>query len=464
MTLCGTPPPLVRAIPRLFGTDGIRGRANVFPITTNYFLSLGQALGAYFKTHHRHPRIIIGKDTRRSGYMLEQALSAGICSVGVDTIFLGPLPTPGIAYMTRGMRATAGVVISASHNPYFDNGIKIFSADGYKLPDQVEDELEALINQDRLPQYLASASDIGSTQRIDDAIGQYAVFLKEQFPKHLTLDGLHLVLDCANGASYRVAPKVFSELGAKVTLLGAAPNGYNINDHSGALHPANLQQKVIEHQADLGLAFDGDADRLLVVDSNGELLDGDQLLGIAALYYLKQRRLKKNTLVTTVMSNIGLDVAIKKHGGKVLRTAVGDRYVVEAMRKGDYNLGGEQSGHLIFHDCTTTGDGILAALILLEIMLEKGQSLASLKSVIPQFPQLLHSIEVARKIPLDELPEFTKRVAQIEKQLGQAGRVLFRYSGTENKARIMIEGEDLASIEALLQELVELFTRSFARH
>jgi phosphoglucosamine mutase len=448
---------------KLFGTDGIRGRANVFPISPDYFLTLGQAIGAYFKKHHHHPRILIGKDTRRSGYMLEQALSAGICSVGVDSFFLGPLPSPGIAYLTRGMRATAGIVISASHNPYYDNGIKIFSADGYKLPDQAEDELEALINNNQLPAFIAGSADIGSTQRIDDAIGQYAVFLKEQFPKHLTLEGLHLVLDCANGASYRVAPKVFAELGAKVTLISAAPNGYNINENCGALHPEQLQAAVKELHADLGFAFDGDADRLVVVDGSGEILDGDMLLGICAIYYLQEKRLAKNTVVTTVMSNLGLELAIKKHGGSLLRTAVGDRYVVEAMRKGGYNLGGEQSGHLVFRDCSTTGDGILAALSVLEIILSRGLGLSALKRDIQKCPQVLHNINVARKEPLERLPLFTARIRQMEHALGDSGRILFRYSGTENKARIMIEGQEQKVVEAMAAELVALFSSSLAK-
>lgn len=448
-------PPSTPKRPRLFGTDGIRGRANAEPISAETVLKLGQAIGYYFRQHYEKPRILIGKDTRKSGYMLEQALSSGICSVGVDTFFLGPLPTPGIAYLTRGMRASAGIVISASHNPYYDNGIKIFSADGYKLPDEVENKLEDLIFSPHLNHHLPTGNAIGTTARIDDAIGQYAVFLKEQFPKHLTLEGIRIVLDCANGAAYRVAPKVFEELGAEVFLTGCQPNGTNINEACGSLHPQRLIEKVRLYKADLGIAVDGDADRVAVVDEKGELLDGDEIMAICSIHYLRQHRLKANTLVATIMSNMGLDLALKSHGGKVVRTQVGDRYVVEEIRRGGYNLGGEQSGHLIFHDCATTGDGILAALSLLEILIEKGQGLHSLKKCIQRLPQVLKSINVATKIPVQELPELSTAIAKIEKHLGAEGRVLFRYSGTEKKARIMIEGNDEDEISHLLEELAE---------
>lgn len=440
---------------KLFGTDGIRGKANVFPMSPDLILRLGQAIGKYFKDHYAHPRILIGKDTRQSGYMLEQALSSGICSVGVDTYFLGPLPTPGIAYMTRGMRANAGIVISASHNPYYDNGIKIFSSDGYKIPDAVEEELEAMVYNSSLFSDLSTGKEIGKTSRIDDAVGQYAVFLKEQFPKPLSLEGLRLVIDCANGAAYKVAPKVFEELGAEVHLIGASPNGTNINHDCGALHPQNLIDAVKLYKADIGIAVDGDADRLVIVDENGDVLDGDEILTICASYYMQNNRLNKNTVVSTIMSNMGLEVALERIGVQTIRTQVGDRYVVEEMRRGNYNLGGEQSGHLIFRDASTTGDGILAALCLLEILIQKGQKLSELKKCMQKFPQVLKNIDVPKRIPIQELPSLSREIDLIEKKLGKEGRVLFRYSGTELKARIMIEGVDHSHIHMMVNELAE---------
>ncbi|NBQ54431.1 MAG: phosphoglucosamine mutase, partial [Proteobacteria bacterium] len=360
-------------------------------------LRLGQAIGVYFRTKMAHPRILIGKDTRRSGYMLEQALCSGICSVGVDAFFLGPLPTPGIAYLTRGLRACAGIVISASHNPFHDNGIKIFSSTGYKLPDEDEDKLEALLKSDDLENHAVHGADIGTARRIEDAIGQYAVFLKEQFPKHLTLDGLRVVIDCANGASYRVAPKVFTELGAEIFMLGVEPNGININEHCGALHPQTLREKVMLYKADIGIALDGDADRLVVVDDRGDILDGDELLAICGIHMLQKNKLRNRALVSTIMSNMGLEIAMARHGGKVVRTKVGDRYVMEAMINGDYNLGGEQSGHLIFRDCATTGDGLMAALNLLEIMVESGKKVSELRHCMERVPQTMRNIKVKDK-------------------------------------------------------------------
>ncbi len=438
---------------RLFGTDGIRGVANVYPMSPDFVLRLGQAIGLYFKSRHQNPRILIGKDTRRSGYMLEQALSAGICSVGVDVGFLGPLPTPGIAYLTRGMRACAGIVISASHNPFQDNGIKIFNWDGYKLPDAVEDELETMLSRDFNGEHMPQGMGLGKARRIDDAIGQYAVFLKEQFPKNLTLEGLRVVIDCANGASYKVAPKVFEELGAEVFRVGVEPNGMNINQDCGALYPQRLKEQVHLYKADIGLAFDGDADRLIVVDNKAEIVDGDQVLAVCGTHMLKNNRLHNQVLVSTIMSNMGLDIAIGKAGGRVVRTKVGDRYVVEEMVKGNYTLGGEQSGHVVFRDSSTTGDGILAALKLLEIMVESGTSVADLKSCMTPLPQVLRNIKVKKKVPLESLPKLTRAITDVEQKLGTKGRVLFRYSGTENVARIMIEGEDLRVIESMALDL-----------
>lgn len=437
---------------RLFGTDGIRGKANKYPMSPDIVLRLGQAIGTHFKKNYPNPKILIGKDTRRSGYMLEQALSAGICSVGVDVMFLGPLPTPGIAYLTRGMRACAGIVISASHNPYWDNGIKIFSADGYKLPDEIEDQLEAIMEIDRKDS-LPIGMEIGYARRIDDAIGQYAVFLKEQFPKRHTLEGLRIVLDCANGAAYKVAPKVFSELGAELFLLGVNPDGKNINEDCGALHPQKLIEQVRLYKADIGIALDGDADRLIVVDDNAQTIDGDQTLAICGSYLKSRERLRNDGIVATVMSNMGLDQCLNRVGVKVVRSRVGDRYVMEEMRKNQFILGGEQSGHLIFNDCATTGDGILAALHLLEVMAETNKPLSELKRVMEIFPQVLKNVTVSRKIPLEDFPKLKTHIENCTKTLGNRGRVLFRYSGTENVARIMVEGENDVEIRRMASEL-----------
>jgi phosphoglucosamine mutase len=344
---------------KYFGTDGIRGEANVGAMSPAMVLRIGQAFGLMLKEKHAHPRVIIGKDTRVSGYMLEGILSAGLCSVGVDVLFLGPLPTPGVAYLTRGMRATAGIMISASHNPFHDNGIKLFDRNGYKFPDADEALIEKLMDDPNLENRLISSAEIGRARRIDDAIGQYAVFLKERFPKAFQLEGMRIVIDCANGAGYRVAPKVFSELGAEVFCINDDPNGFNINLDSGALHPEKLQEEVQRYRADIGLALDGDADRLLIVDEKGHLLDGDQIIAMCALAMKSEGQLVGNKVVVTVMSNMGLDVAMRENGIEVIRTSVGDRHVVEEMRRQKLVLGGEQSGHLLFLDSSTTGDAII---------------------------------------------------------------------------------------------------------
>lgn len=445
---------------RLFGTDGIRGKANLYPMSPDLVLRLGQAIGLHFRREYRNPRILIGKDTRRSGYMLEQALSSGICSVGVDVGFLGPLPTPGIAYLTRGMRACAGIVISASHNPFEDNGIKIFSADGYKLPDEVEIELEKMLERNPLVDDFPTGPDIGRARRIDDAIGQYAVFLKEQFPKHLSLEGLRVALDCANGAAYKVAPKVFEELGAELMLSGVSPNGSNINDKCGALYPEHLKNDVHLYKADIGLAFDGDSDRLIVVDEKSDIVDGDQVMAICATYLKKKGLLKNNTLITTVMSNMGLDIAMKNIGVKVVRAPVGDRYVMESMRGQDCIFGGEQSGHLIFRDSSTTGDGILAALKVLEVMLETGKPVSELKKCMDLLPQVLKNVRVKKKVPFEKLPALKSAIKDCEKTLGKSGRVLVRYSGTENLARIMVEGRSHNEIDTIARKLADEVTDS----
>jgi phosphoglucosamine mutase len=356
------------------------------------------------------------------------------------------------------MRASAGIVISASHNPFHDNGIKIFSADGYKLPDDVEDELERLVQDPSLAENVPTGDGIGRARRIDDAIGQYAVFLKEQFPKQLRLDGLRIVLDCANGAAYRVAPKVFAELGAEIFVIGDEPNGMNINEHCGALYPQTLREKVLLYKADLGIALDGDADRIVAIDEKGEIIDGDEMLAACGVSMLKKNTLKNKTVVSTVMSNMGLEVALTRAGGTLIRSKVGDRYVMEAMRKGDHILGGEQSGHLIFRDSSTTGDGILAGLKFLEIMVEDGRQASDLRQTMERMPQLVRNVKVKSKVPLDSLKDFQKSLRMAEKKLQGKGRILVRYSGTESLARVMVEGENRDEIEALAHDLCHELT------
>jgi len=440
---------------KLFGTDGIRGVANVDPMTGELALQLGRAIAYLFREVKGKHRIVVGKDTRLSGYMLETAMASGICSMGADVMLVGPLPTPGIAFITTSMRANAGVVISASHNPYYDNGIKIFSRDGFKLPDEMEHRIEQLILSNNLHSLRPTASEVGKAHRIDDAVGRYIVFLKHTFPNDLTLDGLRIVLDCANGAAYRVAPTVLEELGAEVIPIGVEPNGENINAACGSLHPELMSRLVVDKGADIGMALDGDGDRIVFVDRQGKEVDGDHILAICGLQLLSEGRLKKQTLVTTVMSNMGLEKAIQKAGGKVIRTKVGDRYVVEEMVRGDYNLGGEQSGHTIFLDHNTTCDGILTALQVLAIMKRQERSLDDLAKAMEPFPQVLYNVEVKAKRELSEIPEVNQKVKAIEKALGHSGRILIRYSGTEPILRIMVEGEDEARLHKFAQEIVE---------
>ncbi len=443
----------MRAHRKLFGTDGIRGVANVDPMTTEMAMLLGRAVAHYFSRGGRRGRIVIGKDTRLSGYMFETAMEAGICSMGANVMLVGPLPTPGIAFITSSMRADAGIVISASHNPYQDNGIKIFASDGFKLADGVEAELEQLMSSGELDQARPSASGVGKATKYEDARGRYIVFLKSVFPAKRTLDGIKIVVDCAHGAAYKVGPAVFEELGATVVPLGVQPDGKNINRKAGALHPEGLCAAVLKHRADLGVAFDGDADRAIFADGQGRVVDGDAIMAICAHRMLKRRELRKRTLVTTVMSNLGLERAVVGWGGKLLRTAVGDRYVVEAMRHGGYNFGGEQSGHLIFLDHMTTGDGIVAALQVLSVMGEAGRPLDELAAVMTRYPQVLVNVQVREKRPLAELSKVASLIRKIERTLGQEGRVLVRYSGTEPKARVMIEGPDQAKIQSYAEHL-----------
>lgn len=440
---------------KLFGTDGVRGVANIEPMTTEMAMQLGRAAAFVFKNGKSRHRIVIGKDTRLSGYMIENALVAGICSMGVDVLIVGPLPTPGIAFITSSMRADAGVVISASHNPYQDNGIKFFSGDGFKLPDDLELKIEDLIINNRLEELRPIAEDVGKAYRIDDAIGRYVVFLKNTFPKELDLQGLRIVLDCAHGAGYKVAPAVLTELGAEVIPLGVAPNGTNINEGCGSLYPEVMAAKVREYRADLGIALDGDADRVIFVDEKGDEVDGDHIMALCGTEMIKRGELKDKTVVATVMSNMGLDIAMKKAGGKVVRTDVGDRYVVEEMRRNGYNLGGEQSGHMIFLDHNTTGDGILSALQVLAIIQRSGKPLSELAKVMTSLPQVLVNVRVREKVDLKDIPEVKKVIDEVEAELGDKGRVLIRYSGTEPLLRVMLEGENQQRIEAQAQMIAD---------
>lgn len=445
----------------LFGTDGVRGRANVPPMTADMALTLGQAVARVFQRRggERH-RIIIGKDTRLSGYMFENALVAGICSMGVDVLQVGPMPTPGLAFLTTDMRCDAAVMISASHNPYQDNGIKFFSHDGFKLPDEIERRIEELIASGKLEDLRAPAEEVGHARRIEDAAGRYVVFLKKTFPLDLTLDGLRVVLDCANGAAYKVGPTVLEELGAEVFKLGVEPNGRNINDGCGSVHPERMVSRVREARADVGIALDGDGDRALLACEKGTLIDGDAVLALCARDLVSQGRLRGGGVVATVMSNFGLEKAVEALGLRLLRTQVGDRYVVEEMRNGGYNLGGEQSGHVVFLDHNTTGDGLISALQVLAILRRSERPLSELVADFEHFPQVLVNVRVAEKRPLESLPAVQEAVGKIEKELDGRGRVLIRYSGTEPKARIMVEGEDEDRVRRYADELAEVLRRT----
>ena len=441
---------------KLFGTDGVRGIANMHPMTTEIAMQLGRAAAYVFKHENRRSRIVIGKDTRLSGYMIENALAAGICSMGVDVLLVGPLPTPGIAFITASMRADAGVVISASHNPYQDNGIKFFARDGFKLPDEMELQIEDLIFSDRIDSLRPTAEEVGKAFRVDDAIGRYIVFLKNTFPREMDLTGLKIVLDCAHGAAYRVAPAVLEELGAEVFAYGVNPDGTNINAGCGSTHPEVISAAVREHGADLGIALDGDADRCIFVDEHGNEVDGDHIMAICAIDMLKRGALPQNTVVATVMSNMGFDIALRQAGGRVVKTDVGDRYVVEEMRRNGYRFGGEQSGHLVFLDHNTTGDGMLSALQVLSILQQSGKPLSELASVMTALPQILVNVRVRERCDITELPEVEKLIAEVEKRLGDAGRVLIRYSGTEPLMRIMLEGRDQDEINGMANEIAQL--------
>ncbi|MBK8169583.1 MAG: phosphoglucosamine mutase [Sandaracinaceae bacterium] len=446
---------------KLFGTDGVRGLANAGVMTPEMAFRIGAAITYQAKKKvRRPPRIVIGKDTRVSGYLFETALSAGVCAMGGRVLLSSVLPTPAIAHITQSMRADVGVVISASHNAFQDNGIKIFGPDGFKLPDEAEAELEALIASDTIDRKRPTGVNVGRAERLYDAWGRYVAFVKGTFPTDLSLEGTRIVVDAAHGAAYRVAPAVFAELGATVTAIGIKPNGRNINAQCGALHPSHAAAEVRKQHADLGIALDGDADRVIVIDDKGQEVDGDVVMALCATRMLREKRLKKRTLVATVMSNLGLEQALAREGGKMLRCNVGDRYVVEAMRKGGYNLGGEQSGHLIFLDHATTGDGLVAALQLLSIVLREGRPLSELaKEAMNRIPQLLVNISLKARKPLSDMPTTTKAISAAEKKLGKNGRVLVRWSGTEPKLRIMVEGPTPKQIKALANDISEAAQR-----
>jgi phosphoglucosamine mutase len=439
---------------KIFGTDGVRGTANIEPVTAETALKLGRAAAHVFQNLESQSRgrgrhkIVIGKDTRLSGYMLENAISAGVLSMGVDVLFIGPLPTPGVAYVTRSLRADAGIVITASHNPYDDNGIKFFRADGYKLDDQIEGEIEGLVFSGEIENIRPTASAIGKAVRIDDALGRYIEYAKSSFPRGLTLEGMRIVVDCGHGAAYKSTPCVLRELGADVIVYGNQPDGTNINRDCGSMHTGLVCQKVREHGAHLGLAHDGDADRVLLCDETGTLTDGDDIMVIAALEMLREGTLAEKTLVSTVMSNAGIEPAIQAAGGRVLRTAVGDKNVIDEMLRHGFNFGGEQSGHLIFRDYSSTGDGLVAALQILRIMQAKNAPLSQLRQCWTRYPQLVTNVKVREKKPFEQLEGVLALVAQAEAAVQPAGgRVLLRYSGTEPKARLLIEGRDAQVLE-----------------
>lgn len=446
-------------IKKLFGTDGIRGAANQFPMTPDLVLKVGQAMGLILRQmpgrQGQKRMVLIGKDTRLSGYMVEQALASGLNSMGVGVQLTGPLPTPGIGFLARNMRVDAGVIISASHNAYHDNGIKIFGADGFKIPDSMEREIERIVGEEDIAPHLAEGDAIGRTRRIDDAAGRYIVYVKNSFPLNISLEGLRIVLDCANGAGYKVAPAIFSELGADLVVIGDEPDGYNINDKSGALYPARVCEAVARYRADVGISLDGDADRVIMVDDKGEIVNGDHILAICAIHLAKKKALPQNTIVATQMSNVGLDHAMKKHGIYVVRTDVGDKNVVEAMRLHGYTLGGEQSGHIIHLDHSTTGDGCVAALNVLAVMKSEGKALSELKNTMEDVPQVLINARVSKRKELSSIAGYQKLIEKSEKRLGGEGRLFVRFSGTEAVIRVLVEGRDRLEIGKVADEIAQ---------
>lgn len=452
---------------RLFGTDGIRGTANQWPMTPDLVVKVGQAIGYLLRTEASKqqgtvPKVVIGKDTRLSGYMIEQALASGLNSMGIYVQLVGPLPTPGIGYLTRTMRAAAGIVISASHNPFHDNGIKVFGPDGFKISEEMEKEIERLVQEVDMTPLLPPSKEIGRTKRIEDAQGRYIVYVKGTFPLEYTLDGMRIVLDTANGAAYKVAPSVFEELGAEVIQLGDEPNGLNINDKVGALHPQKLAEAVLQYRADVGISLDGDADRIIMVDDEGEIVNGDRILAICALHMKDRGLLKGNTLVATQMSNFGLEQRMNEAGIQVVKTGVGDKYVVEEMRKHGYNLGGEQSGHIIFLDHTTTGDGCVAALSVLSVMKQTGKSMSELNRVFEDVPQILINLRVKRRADLETLKGYNELIKDIEAKLAGTGRVFVRFSGTEPVIRVLVEGTDKLQITQFAEQIANVLEKELS--
>ncbi|MGM0365989.1 MAG: phosphoglucosamine mutase [Actinomycetota bacterium] len=441
---------------KLFGTDGIRGISNKYPMTPGMAIKIGQAVAFILKKDSHKPRIIIGKDTRLSGYMFENALAAGITSMGADAVMIGPIPTPGIAFLTTNLDADAGIMISASHNPFEDNGIKVFSKTGFKLTDEQEMQIEELVLSDALEHRLAPPGNMGKAFREKDALGRYIVFLKYTFPKNLNLEGMKIVLDCANGATYRIVPIMFKEMRADTITMNTDPDGKNINERCGALHPEALAQKVVEEKADIGFAFDGDGDRLIVVDEKGKIVTGDQLLAVFAKNLKTEGRLNNNILVTTVMSNIGLSLAMEKLDISQVKSKVGDRHVLEKMLKTGAVIGGEDSGHIIFLEHHTTGDGILSALQLLAVMKKEKKPLSEINNIMETFPQVTINVDVKHKPPLEEQAEITEAVQGVENELKQKGRVLIRYSGTQSICRVMVEGPTYSQTELFAKRLAEV--------
>ena len=443
---------------KYFGTDGIRGTANRQPMTAETALRVGMAAGRQFtRGDHRH-RVVIGKDTRLSGYLIEPALTAGFISVGMDVVLVGPLPTPAVAMLTRSLRADLGVMISASHNPFEDNGIKLFSPDGYKLSDEVEIEIEGHM-ENGLELGLVAPSDLGRAQRLDDAPGRYIEFVKSTFPKERRLNGLKIVVDCANGAAYRVAPTVLWELEAEVIPIGVEPDGYNINRGCGSTESEYMRSQVVAHGADLGIALDGDADRVVIADENGELLDGDQLMALVAGHLHRVDRLRGGGVVATVMSNLGLERYLEGIGLKLVRTRVGDRYVVEHMRKHGFNVGGEKSGHIILSDFVTTGDGLIAALQALAVIVEQERPVSEVSRLFEPLPQVLRNVRFNSSSPLEQRV-VQEAIGEGQIRLGSAGRLLIRQSGTEHVIRVMAEGEDEALVEEVVDEIVDTLERA----
>lgn len=438
---------------KIFGTDGVRGHANQYPMNVETALAMGRAAGKIFRRHESKHRVVIGKDTRLSCYMFENALIAGLCSMGVDTLMVGPLPTPGVAFITRAYRADAGIVISASHNPYHDNGIKLFSSEGFKLPDDVEEEIESYVLSGSFEDALPEDHDIGKNTKVVDADGRYIEFVKATFPRQHSLANLTIALDCANGAGFRVAPLVFRELDANVHVYGVNPNGLNINEGCGALHPQTVQKAVIDHGADVGIALDGDADRVIMVDENAQIVDGDTVLAICAHDMKKRGQLRNNLIVGTVMSNFGFLKSMERVGVEVICSPVGDRYVIQDMLKHDANLGGEQSGHMIFLDHNTTGDGLVSALQVLRIMIETDSRLSDLAKIVERYPQALINVSVGTKPEIASIQGLCEVIKEVESDLGENGRVLLRYSGTEPLMRVMVEGPKKKRVQEHAQRL-----------